>query len=254
MSNLFNFRDLGGLKGLDGRLVAKHRLLRAAQPVDLNTEEIETLKAHNLRHIVDLRTAHEAEKAPVSLFENIAYSHIDIMGQVDKNDADPKRWAEMFAQDPTAVEARFIDTYKGFSTSENARKGFGDFIKLCANLKEGAILFHCAAGKDRTGVAAAIILKILGVADQDIYTDYLETANAQEAIRTKLMSHTKLEGLSEAQLKAMGILFGVKESYLQGALDAATAAYGSFEDYLYNGLGVTPEDVNQIRELYLEAL
>ena len=250
--NLVNFRDLGGLKTSCGKTVKHNRLLRAAQPVGLLSGDIEKLNKHGLKSIIDLRTTHEITKEPVDTIDGVDYTHIDVMGENSAQAADPKHWANMLDADPAKVELQFIETYKEFATSECSRRGYGVFLKACANLAEGSILFHCAAGKDRTGLAAAIILRLLRVADDDIYTDYLKTIEHQEQISSTHLEKAKAAGINEQQLNSMKILLGVKKEFLAAALSAAEEQYGSFENYLVDGLGVTPKEIEQIRDMYLE--
>jgi len=249
---LANFRDLGGLKTAENKNVRFNRLLRSAQPVKLSNNDIEKLRAHNLKSIVDFRTAYETTNEPVDSIEGVTYNHMDVMGKNAAQAANPKHWVSMLSQDLNAVESQFIETYKEFATDESSRKAYGNFLRLCANLTDGAVLFHCAAGKDRTGLAAAIILRLLGVRDDEIYTDYLKTMEFQEQISAPHLEKAKLAGMTEQQMESMKVLMGVKKEYLSAALSAAETQYGSFENYVVNGLGVKPKEIEQIRDLYLE--
>jgi len=250
-SRLLNFRDLGGIKTTDGRSVKPNRLLRAAQPVELSEEDVAKLKLHNIKTIVDLRTIYEVNTDPISEIAGVTYVHIDIMGTDSAQAADPNHWMELFSSNPSGIETKFIDTYKAFATSPSAKRGYCEFLRICANLTEGALLFHCAAGKDRTGVAAALILKILGVADEAIYDDYLETLKFQNEIGSKILEAAKKRGLTNDQLEAMNVLFGVKTSYLKAALKAATDEYASFQNYVSEGLGITEREIARLKDLYL---
>ena len=252
METLINFRDLGGKKTSNKSKLKTKRLLRAAQPVGLSQNDINKLKQHNLKLIIDLRTSQEAAMHPVDQIEGVSYINIDIMGANKAQSADPTHWMKMLESDINAVEQQFKETYIEFALSENSRKGYGDFLRACASLEEGAILFHCAAGKDRTGLAAAIILRILGIDDDDIYEDYLKTMEAQDAIAAPYMAKARAGGVPEAQLEAMKVLMSVKHEFLAAALNAAAEEYGSFESYIIDGLGLNQEELEKIRELYLE--
>ena len=246
-SHFTNFRDLGGIKTKEGKIVKLGRLLRSSQPVNLQENEITMLKAHNLKHIIDFRTTREVEKDPIQPISGAKYSHIDIMGKNNAQAADPHVWMKMLSQDIETVELQFIETYKNFATSEASREGYGEFLRACADLEEGAVLFHCAAGKDRTGLGAAIILRLLGASDDDIYTDYLKTIEFQEQIAAQ-----HIQKVSGKQLEALKVLMGVKKEYLSAALSAATEQYSSFESYIKEGLGISQYDIERIQNLYLE--
>lgn len=252
MNGLTNFRDLGGIKTSDGRVVKVNRLLRAAQPVGLSEEEISKLIKSNLKVIIDFRTSNEAARTPVDNIGGASYLHIDIMGANDTQAADPNHWVQMLAENPHGVELQFIETYKEFATGESSRRGYGNFLRACASQSDGAILFHCAAGKDRTGLAAALILRVLGITDEDIYTDYLKSMEFQEKISAPYLAMAKAAGMTDQQVEYLKVLLGVKKEFLSAALTAAEEKYGSFENYITEGLGVTPEEIERIRDLYLE--
>jgi protein-tyrosine phosphatase len=249
---LLTFRDLGGIKTVDGKTVKHHRLLRSAQPVKLSADDVEMLKAHNLKSIVDFRTTPEVTTDPIDTIDGVSYTHIDIMGKNGAQAADRSSWMKMLSQDLAAVELGFTETYKEFATSESSREGYGEFLRVCANLEHGAILFHCAAGKDRTGLAAAIILRLLGVSEDDIHLDYLKTMEFHEQIASPYLEKAKASGMTEQQLESMKVIMGVKKEFLSAAISTAVEQYGSFENYVIKGLGVQLDEIERIRNLYLE--
>jgi len=250
--NLLNFRDLGGMKTVDGKTVRFGRLFRAAQPVGLSDDEIAELREHNLRFIFDLRTLREITDVPVDEIEGVTYTHIDIMGENAAQEAAPGYWMELFRENPSIVESAFTKTYQEFATSPSSIAGYGALIKAFANSGEGAILFHCAAGKDRTGFAAAIILKLLGVSEEDIFEDYLKTIEYQILMNDHYVKRGKENGFSDEQIKMMGDIFSVKTGYLQAAFKSAEDTFGSFENYVTYGLGLSLEEIEQLKKNYLQ--
>ena len=248
VKNNINFRDLGGIKTSCGRKVRKNRLLRAAELVNLSDEEVAMLKDHDLTHIVDFRTSYETENYPDDCLCGGSYTHIDIMADVPGS-ADPNMWTKML--DSANVVHDMTCTYRGFITAESSRKGYGKFIKACIDTKEGAVLFHCAAGKDRTGVGAALVLKLLGVADEDIYADYLKSNEGRKAANKKLIEESRANGLTEDQLSALRTLSNVYNEFLDAAFDAIYAEYGCFDSYVEHGLGITSEEIKHLADLYL---
>ena len=250
--NLLNFRDLGGIKTSCGRRVRAKRLLRAALPAGLSETEVEALRGYDLKQIVDFRTRAEVEDSPVDEIEGVAYTHLDIMGDNVAQTANPGYWLDFFQNDPTGVEEAFKDTYREFAISSSSAAGYSAFVKGIA-AADGATLFHCAAGKDRTGFGAAIILKILGVSLDDIFDDYMKTQTFLDQVDEYYTTRAKKRGFSEEQIADMGKVFGVmKKSYLEAAIEAAEGAFGSFEKYISHGLGITEEEIEKIKQFYLE--
>jgi len=247
-----NFRDLGGMETHCGKRVRAKRLLRAAQPVGLSDEEVKKLREHEVKYIVDFRTRHEVTTMPVDEIEGVTYTHIDIMGDNAAQAADPNYWMQVFHKNPESVGDEFTKTYVEFATSPSSMAGYSAFIKACAAATEGATLFHCAAGKDRTGFGAAILLKLLNVSDEDIFEDYLKTREYQKQVHAYYVAKAKERGFTDEQTAAMEAVFGVKNEYLQAAYNAATEAFGTFANYVSEGLKITEDEIQQLRENYLE--
>jgi len=250
LTNLQNFRDLGGIKTADGRVVRPRRLLRAALPIGLSDADTELLRSHDLRHIVDFRTAAEVADLPTDTVDGVTYTHIDIMGENEAQAASPKYWMELFAKNPKGTAEEFTRTYREFASSPTSSLGYSKFIKtLCKT--EGATLFHCAAGKDRTGYAAALVLRILGVAESDFMHDYLRTLEYQKKNHTNHVERAKKHGFTDGQIENMREIFSVNEIYIHAAFNAAETTYGSFEGYVKDGLALSASDIEQLADGYL---
>ncbi|MCL2574720.1 MAG: tyrosine-protein phosphatase [Defluviitaleaceae bacterium] len=250
MNKLVNFRDLGGIVTADGKKIRPKRLLRAGAPHKLMPEEIKMLQDHELALIVDFRSEKEVGEEPADEIEDVLYVNLDVMADKMSNWADPKEWMKKL--NPDTADAEMMSNYKEFIHTNSSKTGFAEFIRILADLEEGSVLFHCAAGKDRTGFGAAVVLKILGVSDEDIYIDYMKTLKEREEANKIIIDKYRAMGLNEEQLTALTMMYGVKEDYLAAAFAVAEEEYGSFENYLSQGLGVSPADIARIRKFYLE--
>ena len=245
MPKPINLRDLGGHTGQNGKKVKPNRLLRSAEitwPIPPN---------YNVTQIIDLRTAKEAQKNPDIVPQGATYTRVDIL--MDGSVKGPKIGSLVFRGKIDACHTYLMGVYTGFVTSEAARKGFASLLAACTNNLHGATLFHCVAGKDRTGFAAALLLKILGVSWQDIMADYLKTCEERAQANKDFIKYHSRRGLFfKKQQQALGVIMGVKPEYLQAAFEAMDDAYGGFDGYITQGLGVTPQEVEHLRQLYLE--
>jgi len=248
--NLVNFRDLGGITSAENKRIKPKRLLRSGEIVQPNEEAIARLVEHDLKTIVDFRSEHETANAPTHSFTDVQYINYDIMADSKENTASKETWLKML--DPDNVDSIMKGLYRDFAISDAARNGYTKFIRDCINSNEGAILFHCAAGKDRTGFAAAILMKLLGVGDEDIQQDYLKTNEERKEANEHILDGYKQKGLSASQLVALATLYSVREEYLQAAFEAIDAEYGSFEEYVRDGLLISSSDIQTLREMYLE--
>lgn len=246
MDELVNFRDLGGMVGFGGKKIRLNRLLRSAAlitPIQIG---------YDLKQVVDLRSEDEVNKNPDIVPKGAKYIHAKI--KMDGSVKGKKIGGIVFCGRIASCNTYLLKVYTGFVTSEAARSGFAILIKACLNNLTGATLFHCVAGKDRTGFAAAILLKILGVSDTDIMTDYMKTEEARREVNKMFIARYKRRGLIfKRQQEALAVIMGVRPEYLQAAFNEMDNAYGGFNEYLAQGLGVTPQDVLRLRELYLEA-
>ena len=131
------------------------------------------------------------------------------------------------------------DTYRGFVRNNTPR--FAEFFQHLLASGEPTV-FHCTAGKDRTGFAAALLLKAVGAPDDEVLADYLLTND-----RLELPQQSRL-GLPR---EAMLVLWRVQPEFLQAALAEADRQYGSLEGYLREGLGLREPERAELRRLYL---
>jgi len=141
--------------------------------------------------------------------------------------------------------------YTAFVDNATARAGFGDFLRLLCDA-DGPVLFHCYHGKDRTGFAAAIILKILGVGTDCILTDYMKTVEDRKQENLERLEQYRQMGMNEEQLAGIAIAYTVQPKYLELAFEVIDAEFGSFENFLKNGLNIDQETLTKLREKYLE--
>ena len=135
--------------------------------------------------------------------------------------------------------------YRSFVTAPEARAAFAQLLRHIAEAEE-ATLFHCAAGKDRTGWAAALLLHVAGADDATILEDYLLTNTFSTATREKYLGLVR-EHLGEEKVPVYEVAMVVRDDYLQEAYRAAEAAYGSRDGYLRDGLGLDDGTLGRLR-------
>jgi len=248
---LTNFRDLGGWVGHEGKKVKGQIILRAGEPVGLCDADLAELRdVYRLAHIIDFRGEKEIVEKPVDEIEGAQYVNIDIMASQMKKGTAPSL-EEIVSRFKTGDADSFMtEAYTNFVVSEDALIGYRQFIEVLLNAK-GALLFHCFAGKDRTGWGAAILLKLLGVAEEDIMTDYLATIEGRKTANAVLVDALRNKGFGDEQLVVYEEMMSVKPTYLQTAFDVVKEHHGTFDNYLRDALHVTDTEIEQLRELYL---
>jgi protein-tyrosine phosphatase len=174
LEGAFNFRDLGGYGTVDGGAVRWGSIFRSDALHHLSPEDLELVGALGVDRIIDLRSPDEIEAVGRGRLTDgpIAYLTAPII---------PSATGEALAAPPGDDIAERYLWYL-----DVGRKGFVDAFEVLSRPGGGAVVFHCAAGKDRTGVVAALLLSLLGVTDDDIVADYALTNRALPMILERL--------------------------------------------------------------------
>jgi protein tyrosine/serine phosphatase len=181
---LFNFRDVGGHPGLDGRPVRRHRLYRSDSLHRLDGGDLAAFTALGIRTVVDLRRPSEvARDGRVPAYDGLVYQHIH---------PEHAFWEESAYSEELGMARYLADRYRDLATTGSA--GLVAAIEVIADAEAAPVVVHCVAGKDRTGVVCALTLSLLGVADDEIAEDYARTiegsARFSEWIATTLPAST----------------------------------------------------------------
>lgn len=250
--SLMNTRDLGGMPTQDGRHIKPGRLIRAAMLSEGSAEDLKTLTdRHNLRTIVDLRGDAEISTSPDPVIEGVRYiknpildsqtlgiSHEDDIGTVAKKM--PEGYSHM------------VHVYEMFVHNDRALSRFKQFIGYVLQQKEGAILWHCTAGKDRTGIAAMILETALGVSQDLIMEDYLYTNVCSKAIVDMVMADILIKTDDEKVIASAREMMMAREEYIQAFITGMVLQSGSIDAFLKERLGLDEETKAQLQDMYLE--
>jgi Protein tyrosine/serine phosphatase len=250
METLINFRDLGDIPVADGKKIKPKKILRAGEPVKLSDTAINFLKKDcNISKVVDFRSTKECEERPNDIIEGTEYIHIDIMKSIEHN----KTSMDEFIKNTTSenVKTDMTNTYKDIILNLEAQQSYRKFINVLLNNEEGSVLFHCFAGKDRTGIGAMLVLEILGADREDIFIDFLKTNELRITANRAIIETVKEYGYSEEELDALKTSLNVDRSYLEAVYDTICKEYESVEQYIENVLKISQEDVDKLKEIYL---
>jgi protein-tyrosine phosphatase len=160
--NVFNFRDLGGYRTADGRTVRWHRLYRADDLCRLDGADLDRFAALGIRTVLDLRRPNELEeRGRIPASDGFEYRHIHVKHS---------KWEPADFTAPDSRTAYLVDRY--LEMAELGGEGIAEALRVVADPAAAPLVFHCVAGKDRTGLVAAFTLHLLGVSDEDIADDY----------------------------------------------------------------------------------
>ncbi|AZG12398.1 tyrosine-protein phosphatase [Cupriavidus pauculus] len=238
LESISNARDLGGLTGHAGRRVVQNRLYRSANPALACAADIDKLHALRLDIVVDFRSPGEKSPAEATFGERFQWLAVPVLdGTMAMDVLMPRLRASNAAQ----MHGFMLDVYRDFPV--RYRDAFGTFLR---HAEAGKTLFyHCTAGKDRTGFASLLLLSALGVAQDDIVANYLESNHWNQRFNEKLLAGASQLGVSP---DAMLPLLEVRPEYIEASMDAIRQTYGSVERFLADDLRV---DVDRLRGHYL---
>ena len=245
--NLYNTRDLGGLPARGGRTIRSGMLLRSGYLLRGAAHDRKVLSAL-LSDAVDLRTDSERAELPDPPLAGVRAHHIPIVasltpGVTHESGADKLALRRM-TQDAALAKRYMSRLYEAFVTEPFCVAQYAKFLRLLAQERSGALLWHCTAGKDRAGFAAVIVEELLGVDRADIRADYLRTNDCLDPeIRARLAASDAPE--------ALPYLFCAHEEYFDAAC-GAVERLGVFDAFLEQGLGVDRTMRARLRERYLE--
>lgn len=238
-----NFRDLGGYKNLDGNLVKKGLIYRSSALTTLSKEDTAMVESLNIKTVIDFRST-----------EEIQHNNQILPHTVTKE--------EHLSIDPGNISSESIKTMIQKATSQSvddfmiainehivleAQEQYRNFFKLIEQDSNASIVFNCTAGKDRTGLAAALFLWALKVDQQTIIEDYLKSNDRlQPSIDAIVLNFSITDPKT---IETIHQMYAVKQTYLLHAFDMIEKEFDSIDNFLYDVLQVNQ---NTISKIYLE--
>ena len=246
-----NFRELGGYEADEGKHVKWGQIWRGIPTCKLTGEaDRAKLDALGLRLILDLRSVEEAKKEPDYVPDGARLVQICGLCAEDGHEIAfaPGDIDRLMASAPEGYDVPRV-LYRRMLTGNKA------FKELFRALEAGEtpILFHCSAGKDRTGVAAMLILLALGASDETICTDYAQTNVCRRAeIEAVMQEHADEIAADPSCRNHYYRMAGVSPEAAPFVLDTIRSQFGSAENYLEAEYGLTPARLMRLRRMYLE--
>lgn len=259
----FNMRDLGGHKTVDGRRVKHGLLFRSGELARADHNEMLVISCIGLKYVVDLRTKAEAAAAPDPRLPGV--TSVRISGYLDRNGKEvdlspgrawrlilkPRHRCSSTTRNPKAnwKESMVAGVYASLAFDNVA---FRELFTLLED-DDVPLLFHCSAGKDRSGVAAMLILLALGVPAKEVVADFaLSNAYRASNIMGALQSHPLLARLPLGNF-ILCANEGVIEECGHRMIREIVHAYGTLERFFEAEYGLTAERLSALRDRYLEA-
>lgn len=244
-----NLRELGGYPTKDGKTVRWQKLLRSGYLSVLKKDDQLFLTDYGLRYDVDLRSDYEIARNPDPQLPHVTHISASVYPFAQHTSLGFKRWLKrLFHRESQPVPSVLSDPYQLMVLDTHAQSAFKKLFQamLANDQPNQSVLFHCAAGKDRTGVAGFLVLSALGVDQDTIEEDYLLSNRVLFGTHTPVTTTTT----HNAALDKMNEARNVNLRSLRLAKKAIEDTYGNIENYLHKAMKLTDADLKQIRDLY----
>ena len=249
IESIENLRDLGGIRTRDGRRIKKNILIRSGALYKVSEKDAEELKKAGLKRILDLRSGLERREKPDVEIDGAENIHLPIFSETVLG----------ISRDSKSVEeiknTMWLDMpclYRGMVERPEAAEQFSKVLSYIFDTRDGAVLWHCSAGKDRCGLTAALCLHMLGVDMDTIFADYLESNKMAAPFAEKIYKKVLAESGDEQRAEYMRRLFLADRTYLEASLDRMDSLYGGIDGYIRSGLKITEAQIEAFRERCLE--
>jgi protein-tyrosine phosphatase len=244
---IHNFRDYGGYATHGGGRLKADVLFRSGQHVGATADDLAVVAALGFGTVVDLRGNSERRSYPCARPGGFAAQVLFFDGETAGRGGAPH--VEAAREIASAADARraMVDLYAFMPFRPNLVAVMRMYFAALAE-RDGAHLLHCLAGKDRTGLGAALLHTLMGVHRDDMMADYLLTNTAGNSEARIAAGAASIRASRGPQIgdDAIRVLMGVDEAFLDAALSAIVTEHGSVEVYARDVLGVTPERRGQM--------
>lgn len=261
-----NFRDLGGYTVADGRHVKWGLLYRSDHLYNATQGGIAYLKRLDIHTIIDYRSQNERTKYPNPVIGE------EVMTYCLDPDAHAAELAAQFASSKDAEDENLVnkiieqkengklvnrydivmEQYGNFANKAECKEAFKKMLQICADPNAGAIVQHCRGGKDRTGFGSMLLLGVLGVSKKDLVDDYMITYDNRIKRNQVKMERYQRFTQDPVVLDYLYSLIDTKPAFIEASYDAIVNKYGSIQRYVEQGLGVSSQVIQTLKDLYLE--
>ncbi|MFF7244015.1 tyrosine-protein phosphatase [Embleya sp. NPDC008237] len=252
LEGIRNFRDIGGLPTADGRRVRAGRYFRSGHLAKPTEADRAVLADLGIRLVVDLRSPADIELDGADVLPDGArWLNLPMSDPARHSDF----WKDLRSADLSVLRERLGNGRAEKSIAADYRDQVVSRVDRHAQMLRAMldadglpVVVHCSAGKDRAGIAAALVQRIVGVSADDAVANYLisnDPGNRYEPNSDKLAMRPGLLELFQPFLE-------VREEYLRGALEVMDTHWGGFDAYLEQGLGLDAERLDRLRAMLLE--
>ncbi|OCG20428.1 tyrosine-protein phosphatase [Gilliamella sp. App4-10] len=250
IKNGINFRDLGGIKTIDGRQIRSGLLYRSGAFSLITSEEQSFLSDElKLHYVLDYRDPNEIAQNPDKLWQNIHYINVPANPLSDTVTASLTSDLGN-TQQILKKNAPFDFMVKLYQLLPFNNPAYRRLSSILLNSKGKPLVQHCAVGKDRTGVGVALTLFALGVSEEAVMQDYLLTEQLLSDYRENLLSQYQ-HTVTPDEFENRKLIFAAKKEYLTAAFDAIKTRYDTIDNWLSQEYQLNENKRKRIQDIYL---
>lgn len=242
-----NLRDLGGIDASGGKRIRRGRIFRSGTLDRLTPAGVERLLSLGIKTVFDLRSGPERDHSPTRWLADSGLGRWQLAAS--ESLGDPKPLLEQSLHSAGRTRAMMTTVYR--SLPRDHRQSYSALFQALA-CDDLPVLFHCSAGKDRTGVATALLLSLLGVDRDQIDDDYLATNAVIDTTIEMFLSDPRNALAAAAPAAVWKPMMNADRVYLDAMFCAVDQAYGSVEAYARDELSLSSADLAQLRGRLLE--
>ena len=243
---LYNFRDVGGMRTTDGRTLKTGVLFRSDALSRMSARDQATLQALNLKLICDLRAPKESQKRPAPRKIDVAVINVPLHEQPMHDRIHREVRGFLFGKSgDEEFHVLTRDYYRHLAFEQTAR--MREVITLLAKEESLPALFHCTAGKDRTGLVAAVIQLMVGVPYEAVLEDYLRTNDSFAPRLDKIVRFLRVLTLFRASPERVRTVLKAHPRFLDDVHAQIVERFGTIERYLSEACAIDTETVRRLK-------
>jgi protein-tyrosine phosphatase len=266
VTSIVNARNLGGYYIPGGLRIKDCMLIRSAHLADATDQDLKYLADLNVTKVIDLRKEDEKFQRADKTIQGAEYISLPIDASGKEGQDKTEEEKKIFLANKQFDIGQFIlvaafnkkaqriadSMYYTLLLEPDCQEQYARLLRLIIETEQGAVLFHCTQGKDRTGIASAMLLAALGASRETIVADFDYTNHIYADDVKKYVSKVRELGGGDKEIATVMSFIGANNDNFNKALDMIDERYGSFENYLKGPIRLTDTDILTLRNRYLK--
>ena len=241
-----NVRDLGGIKTADSRTIKGELLFRTAHLHNATKNDLRRLESFGIKEIFDFRDEFETKKEPDKRVKGANNHNIPALSPLPPFDElDGEELKKIMSN---SIEYIFKQIYKDLAESEVSRNAYKRFFRIIISSGGAPVLWHCTQGKDRTGIAAILLLVSLGVSESDALDEYFITNMVMQSEYNSFIN----SGADSVRAEEFRQIMFVHKECISVFLDSVRENFGSVLGFVKGALEVADEEIADLKKWYLD--